>query len=433
MQTNIPPIAFLGLTERAAFVYDSNTNLLKLNVLGLKQHFLSHLFPINFSSLDYLIAIHSSHLDAPIVLRIKNEEGAEVGSFTLQIEQRPAKATPSIEDLAVKRHGQTIQAVMDGWIVVPIPRPSGGSILINRPGLYSLVFEIEGKEVTSGQILFALVDPEPLSLSRIAAIKSNPNATKYVRFEFKCNGCNDGVKMYAGIERAPKTEEIGYTWYEDLPDSFACPCKKVEVDLSICRRNLHAFLGRPFTNSTDINLVPLYEKEGLTNIRHQFVGLLQSNSKEEVFQVFIEENPILLNRFSCQQILSKAPILTQYKTDFAVLTSNQELLLIELERPQTKLLKKKGHTHSELQHAVDQARQWLHLANEHRLAVLQCMGIEKEKVGSIRAVVIVGRDEGYNLEYLRELKGTDRGHIAFITYDDLVKGLDVLIENMSQL
>ena len=62
--------------------------------------------------------------------------------------------------------------------------------------------------------------------------------------------------------------------------------------------------------------------------------------------------------------------------DFAIVTYQHELILIELEKPSTRLLKADGNIHSELQHALGQAREWLRHADDHRMAVLQCIGVE---------------------------------------------------------
>ena len=54
-------------------------------------------------------------------------------------------------------------------------------------------------------------------------------------------------------------------------------------------------------------------------------------------------------------------------------------------------------------------------------------------MGSVRGVVIAGRDRGYDAEHLRRLKGVDRGRIMFLTFDDLAFGLAALVGKMSRL
>jgi hypothetical protein len=96
-------------------------------------------------------------------------------------------------------------------------------------------------------------------------------------------------------------------------------------------------------------------------------------------------------------------------------------------------MKKKGGIAAPLSHAFDQVRGWLHVVDEHRLAVLDSLKIERELVSVVRGVVIAGRDIGYDAQHLRKLKGADWGRITFLTYDDLLFALDALIRKMTNL
>ena len=161
--------------------------------------------------------------------------------------------------------------------------------------------------------------------------------------------------------------------------------------------------------------------------------LLDSHQREEVFQKFIEDNPILLRQFPAEQILLKPPILTFYNADFAVLSPQRELILIEIETPDTRLLKKDGDQAAPLTHAIDQVQRWLGVMDEHRVAALASMKIDAQMVGNIRGVVIAGRDRGTDKDHLRRLKGMLSGRISFLTFDDLAASLAALIEQMRRL
>ncbi len=89
--------------------------------------------------------------------------------------------------------------------------------------------------------------------------------------------------------------------------------------------------------------------------------------------------------------------------------------------------------HSELNHAFDQVRDWLHVVDEHRLAVLDTLNIDRSRVSTIRGVVIAGRDVGYDAQNLRRLKGSDWGKISLLTYDDLLFSLDSLIGKIATM
>jgi len=73
---------------------------------------------------------------------------------------------------------------------------------------------------------------------------------------------------------------------------------------------------------------------------------------------FIKKNPIFLSHFSPVRIRHKAPVLTRFETDIVILDQRRVVLLVELEKPALKLMKKDGGMAAPLQHAFDQVRQW---------------------------------------------------------------------------
>lgn len=139
----------------------------------------------------------------------------------------------------------------------------------------------------------------------------------------------------------------------------------------------------------------------------------------------------MLHQFPAEKLFYKPQILTHFKADFAVLTSQKELILIEIENTQTRLLKKDGDAAAPLSHSIDQVRNWLHVLDEHRRAATESLGIDR--ISSVRGVVIAGRDAHYNSEHLRRLKGFDLGRITILTFDDLAFNLCALAERIGKL
>jgi Domain of unknown function (DUF4263) len=129
----------------------------------------------------------------------------------------------------------------------------------------------------------------------------------------------------------------------------------------------------------------------------------------------------------------KPPILNFFNADFAIVTPQKELILIEIERTTTRLMNKDGGMAGPLRHAFDQVHDWLHTLDEHRLAALDALKIDRNLVSSIRGVVIAGRDRGYDAQHLRRLKGVDYGKVIFLTYDDLLFSLIALLRRMESL
>ncbi len=426
-----PPIAFLGFVERSAQVQDGNPRLWKYNVLGLKHYFLSMIYPITIDQGGLALAIYDPQPSESFSLVWRSASGVEVGTISIALPDKAVEGKPGIPltpEIApvLRKDGPLAMAPPGGWMFGVFPT-TGLNFTVNAPGIYHLYLRTDEGETQVGSLSFGLIQVEPLTEARVAAIRSDPSATKAVRLDLRCNHCNDRTRAYAGLERSAKQEEEGWVWYETLPDSFTCGCGKLSVDLSIIRSNLHGLLGERRTASHQLSFVPAYEREALHTIQTNFRVLLDQGAREEVLQTFIQENPVLLHQFSPQDLWFKAPVLTLYKTDFAILSHGAELLLIELEKPQTHLLKQDGGVHSELQHAFDQVHDWLHLADNHRQAFVTCIGAEPKEVGAVRGVVIAGRDADYDPDHLRKLKGRDFGRIRFMTYDDLFAAFDALL------
>jgi Domain of unknown function (DUF4263) len=423
-----PSIAFLGFCERAAYVRDGNTNLFKWNILGLKHIILSHLFPLNLDGWNIGIAFLFTGSGKPIVISITDSTGAEVG----KIEFLAEASMPGVEETALRSDGIHLLMAQHGWTTVFLPIRNGG-IVINQPGVYFLKLLTDEGPHIMGQVHFAVIDPQPLTPERIAAIRSDPAAIKSVRIDLGCRKCPAKLRIYAGLERLPKSEEEGYMWYETIPDVFNCDCGSTTIDLRILRRNLFAPVGQSMGETAQLSFIPMYEYSAVESIRHTFANLLVTKAREEVLQKFIEENPIILHQFPAEKIFFKPPILTFFNADFAIVTPQKELIFIEIEKAITRLMRKDGGATAELQHAFDQVHGWLHVVDEHRLAVLDSLKIDRSLVSSIRGVVIAGRDLGYDAQHLRRLKGIDRGRVTFLTYDDLLFGLIALLHRMKSL
>ncbi len=419
-----PSVVFLGVCERVVYVRDGNTNLFKWNILGLKNTILSYIFPIKFRDLGIGLAIDYDKVTDKIDLRIIDKEKKEVGFINIQI----------------KKIQQESKGIKPGYnLMVQLPKTNWGALflpvretdlIIHKPGTYHICLSQQDELNVIGQLNFVLVDPPSLTQERIAAIKSDPTATEVVKMDFECKKCFSKFKMYAALQPNEKLEADGYLRDNTVPDEYICDCGKTRIDLRVPRKNLHGFLGFRRRQNEELNFIPLYEKSILEGVRDRFISLINSKPDEESLQKFIQENLILLHQFPAEKIFFKPPLLTQYVADFGIVTPQKELILIEIEIAHKRLMKKNGGIAAPLNHAFDQIRSWLHVANEHRLAVLDSIGIEKDEVSSVRGVVIAGRDSSYDEKHIRKLKGADWGKISILTYDDLLFALDILIRKM---
>lgn len=418
-------IAFLGVAERAVQMRDSGTSFLKWNVLGLKNTILTPFFPIFLNNWKLAFAIRNPSVFEPWRLSFRTEAHAEIGWIEVRFDEPP--------------HGEPLTGTrmplldrqFQGWIFACLSFGIDAPFAIERSGPVSVVLQSSAGEEVIGSFIVIGFDPAPLTPERIAAIKADPLAAKAVRADFGCRFCDSKSKVYAALERTPKLESEGYVWYADISDAFSCRCGKTTLDLSTVRKNFFALLGEQYSiGEGDLSLIPQYERSALRNLCIEFGKLVDADPPEEVLQKFIENNPVLLHQFPAERLFFKPAILTRFKADFGIVTPQKELVLIEIERASTRLLKKNGDQHSDLTHALGQIHSWLHEADEHRLALLDGLNVPRDMVGKIRGVVIAGRDAGNDAGHLRRLKGADLGRVSLFAYDDILAGLAALAQRI---
>lgn len=423
-KSKIPDVAFLGVCERATFDKNDSPHLCRYNILGLKNSVISQIFPLSFVGCQFLIAIYDPLNFGEGSISIRSEDDKLLINFPikLELEENPQLANESQKIEHVVYNNPT-------WATFLLTADKG---IVESVGNYNVFLLKDNQEFLIGNIIFVLAKVEPLTSDRIAAIKSDPNAVKSARFILGCNQCGEVIKSYTGLNHLDDQEKDGFIWYEELPDRFKCKCGKIDLDLTILRRNMHGLLGRNYTQG-DVSFTRLYEKDALEKIANDFINLLNLDPLEEVAYQFIKDNPILLHQFSPKRIFYKPSILSKYKADIVILNQKKELLLIELEKSGTRILKKDGGLTADVQRPFTQVNEWLHMIEEEKSAVLRGMDLIPSDVSKIRGIIIMGRNKGYDDEHFRKFNWTDFGKIDFYTYDDLLNSLIILIRNMRDL
>jgi hypothetical protein len=435
MSRNAPNVAFLGVCERALYSATGQPHTWKHNVLGLRSIILFYVFPVSLQGFQMVLGVYNPSDFEPTRIRVLDPDGEELFHIDLKLEVAASLDGSEGGDSIGPYFVDTAHPT---WVPFVWPMQDV-SALIQRPGQYRIVLAEEDEDISLGCLNVGYAEPPPLTADRIEAIRSSPHAAKRVRFVIKCNECDDEIVSYAGLERDEDEEQAGVIWYRELPTAFKCKCEKNNIDLGYLRANLHALLGQPVVHDEEsipsghFSFERLYEENALELVCNQFDELLSREPIEGEILRFIRENPILLHRFSPARVFYEVPILTKYRADVVILTTNRDLLLIELEKAQTRLLKKDGGMAAEMRHAFDQVRDWLHVTEDHKLAVLDCMDLEPDSVGSIRGIVILGRDADYPPEHLRRLRWEDYGRTAFYTYDDILRDLTLLRKEMGGL
>jgi len=128
-------LAFLGLSERSAYVRDGNTNLFKWNILGLKQHILTHIFPVTLDGWFLTLALKATAIEDSPVIKIYDKDNIEIGKIELKqgevVEQRSFSSKEEGGD------GVFVLIPDEGWVLLSVPL-MGSSINIYHPGEYTL-------------------------------------------------------------------------------------------------------------------------------------------------------------------------------------------------------------------------------------------------------------------------------------------------------
>ncbi len=447
---DVPNIAFLGICEDLRLIPATPQTLPELSIIGLKNVIASHLFPLSLNESFFVFSIYSAKNFQPTQIALKNSKGHDVFSITISLDEFSPTQGDSTHELIEGFPNQIQESIYPPvpkylwspsgtqdicWTTVPLrPGHSLPPLLVYEPGLYILVGRRDDIEFPLGYLMFVLASSPPLTPDRIAAIKAKPHAAKLVHIELRCRECGDAVKAYAGLERDSKIESDGWTWYNDLPDSFSCACGSTcNIDLSYIRSNLHSLLGDSLRTGPRVSLTHMYDPSSIETIYNRFKALLDKDTVEEEIQQFIEENPVILQSFSPNRVFYKKSILSKFQTDIAIVNPKNELVLIELEKASTRLLLKSGGMASQLTHAFDQVRDWLHEIDEHRSAIFEAFNLSTSDISQIVGAVICGRDFPYDPDTLRKLKATRFDRIAFFTYDDLLRSLGVLIRSLLEL
>jgi hypothetical protein len=128
--------------------------------------------------------------------------------------------------------------------------------------------------------------------------------------------------------------------------------------------------------------------------------------------------------------MHKKPILAEYVCDFAILNPRKELLLVEIETGGKQLIKKDGGISAQLQHALDQVRNWLRVFSEERSAALRAFNLTTRDVAKLKGIVIAGRTPPSEM-HVRDLRHSEWGGIELFTYDDLIRYVVALARQLA--
>ena len=308
------------------------------------------------------------------------------------------------------------------WIPA-IARIAFGNV-VEAPGAMEVVALLGDAELHLGVVEFTYRPRPPLTADEMRAIEADLEVMKYARVTLGCTKCDSELRVYTGLNRSRALEDDGWLWQYDIPDNFACACDSTKYSLRYIRENLHAALGRDgIAAGFAVPFERRYGHEEILRIVSNFRALIAHEADEKPVQEFIEKHPAMLARFHPRRILPKPSIIGKRNADFGILDTRGILWLIELEKPSLPMFKDRkavdGHAKEPLEHAFNQAADWLYEISQHRQAVLDTIGVKNAEVSDVRCMVIAGRKNPKEREAISKKLLTLNSKIDFMTLDDL--------------
>lgn len=426
------PFVFLGIAEHVRVDEKAPFPFGPVDIFRLSKHKIHFFFPVslNYYTWVFLINARTSLLMATEKPRIEfsSENGERLFHVDILGEgpfdnKRHPEATFSTQPVI-----QDIGKVT--W--VPFPKETKWHLFcfkvdraIIEPGTYNIRACLGNKETLLDEVLFNYRKAEPFKPEQIKAIQASAYSRKSVIVEIGCKHCPSKMSAYSALERNAQLESEGKIWQYDLGESFECECGETSVPLKYMKESLHALLGGDVEEkSSNLSFERRYIHAEIVKIIREFQQLLQQHEDEKPFQQFIEDNPVILARFNAKKLFFKTSILGKFKTDFAIVDTRNQLLMIELERPSLKLFKRNGHPTADLNHAYEQVCDWMGEYRTHPYAVLDLLNLKTDEVSVVRGVVIAGRSEGTSPEHIKRHRSKNSyPDVEFLTLDDLAESL----------
>jgi hypothetical protein len=276
-----PRIALLGWCERAALVQNGPAALWHTNILGLSANRVSHFYPLDISSHFLAIAFYNIRVGESFTLEFQDSAGGKAFETKMTLSSAQSTEYAGTESKQIEPGHQ-----IPGWKMLVAQT---GHVLVSKPDQYRVFVSSTGGRQYLGDLGLLHAPLPPFTNEQIAAIRSDPLASKWLRIRYKCTECGSEFRTYTGVERSPRSESEGWLWSQDLGESFACSCGKMSFSLQFLKTGLHGLLLRKVTTSNEMagDFVRLYEKTALEEYCRQLKQLIDTNAREEDLQTSI--------------------------------------------------------------------------------------------------------------------------------------------------
>lgn len=158
--------------------------------------------------------------------------------------------------------------------------------------------------------------------------------------------------------------------------------------------------------------------------------LVEAGLREEEYQQFLKENPVLLNPLATS-VVSKQKLGTEYATDFAVQRLDSEWILVEIEKPGDRIFTQRDDFRMEFTHGFGQVIDFIEWVADQKVYAQKLMpGIEEP-----RGLLVIGRAHQMTDRQLKKLARLKKtlSRIQILTYDDLIHNAKTYYENLRKI
>ena len=432
--TGIP--LFLGVCERALVRGDG----VMQDLYGFGDMLPLAFFPQRLQGVYLVIAFHRDNMNREVKItlrdKIRPEQTASqniethVGPIQKQISvtgfRQPyqiIKELPNKNESSSSTPLLTRQDFIYKTFCIPCP-----ALIVMEPTDIDILMNIGETENKIGTFRCEFVETPAISEEERTAIMSRPGAQRSFKLVIGCTKCGEQQGYFLMInpdEPVPEGFEND-TPLLDAPDEWVCKCGQTKAPLIYAKRGLHEVFRTASLKGGRYNLEykPLYQRGALGAIVQEYQRVIREHAdSEETIQKFLEEKQVLWNFLAPERIWKKPLILSKYKTDFTILNRNRILYFIELEKPATRLIKKGGGLHSELQAGLDQIRDWKKEVEDRREAVLNGLELKQEDVHAIKFILVAGMAAKTPLKGLEKLRGMKSDADSIFCFDELASFL----------
>lgn len=166
-----------------------------------------------------------------------------------------------------------------------------------------------------------------------------------------------------------------------------------------------------------------------TRLIEEFERLVEGELREEDYQQFLAAHPIFIDP-QARKVKSKERLGLEKTTDYAICRSDDEWILVEIEKPQDRIFTKKDDFTAEFIHAFGQVLDFQEWVDTHAEYARHLMPV----ISSPKGILIIGRRNALSSQQEAKLKRwcINSQFVEVFTYDNVIQRTKNLNTNILQ-